>query len=564
MSRVWRIQLANLSLQIGFRHLDTTDWVASLHALENAASTDTLQAKRQRLKYALAADASSSYGSSIAPDCTVFVGGLPVSRQSDLTEDVGLQIDTASYQDNQLSFTRDRFDSINGSIARESDALVKPRRKFTFGEEELDLEDSMNHISSFASLADLLTTPSSSRRPSRVETIRSSAVPGVLQEATNQVINGAIDSIVNESFTGEENQGRFLQRVSSFLMNRNYDFQHVDLWVPTESEDDSGSGGRTRLTNAGSATIKNSALSSQVLGRLNEFGVYSKNFSFAPGFGMPGRVFSTRQPSWDSCLHQAGARMYGIQTALGLPIPSRIGTMVVALYSTSALVRDQEVEAECMDYFRKLQPVPRWRLSIEVAGDDPQEDAARPLLGRATNQVGTSSVCIIPTSPVSSVLEREPSNDAACQLNEQSLALLLGKYDSPENQSQAPTNEGPAESLMSLRLLLLRHPSCRTTVQSNQLFTIMSKYQTYVDLGCRETEIVQFIAKDLENSACANPTSVTNTTDFPSLESVCYQEDGPNPYLFSSAKAFSPALQYDEKSNAPRVVSEAAFKSPDI
>ena len=62
-----------------------------------------------------------------------------------------------------------------------------------------------------------------------------------------------------------------------------------------------------------------------------------------------------------------GARMYGIRTAVGLPVPASIATVVVVLYSTADLPRDITAENHCMNFFRQLNPTPKWHLSIEVA-----------------------------------------------------------------------------------------------------------------------------------------------------------------------------------------------------
>eukprot|EP00584_Thalassiosira_punctigera_P001286 CAMPEP_0172527674 /NCGR_PEP_ID=MMETSP1067-20121228/2308_1 /TAXON_ID=265564 ORGANISM="Thalassiosira punctigera, Strain Tpunct2005C2" /NCGR_SAMPLE_ID=MMETSP1067 /ASSEMBLY_ACC=CAM_ASM_000444 /LENGTH=152 /DNA_ID=CAMNT_0013311463 /DNA_START=358 /DNA_END=813 /DNA_ORIENTATION=- len=85
----------------------------------------------------------------------------------------------------------------------------------------------------------------------------------------------------------------------------------------------------------------------------HQFGMYSKNFSFSPGFGMPGRVFLSKIPSWENNLslrkpeqfaRVGGAKIYGVNTSLCLPIFTPIGTMVVAMYSTQNLARDMTWE----------------------------------------------------------------------------------------------------------------------------------------------------------------------------------------------------------------------------
>ncbi|KAL7484055.1 hypothetical protein ACHAW6_009765, partial [Cyclotella cf. meneghiniana] len=586
MSRVWRTQLANLCLQIGFRQLETTDWVASLNAIEHACSEETLEAKRKRLKYALSEDACAAAKSdfnTISPEFSasstnidgIFVGGLSVNRPSDLNaEDVGLQIDTASYQDSQSSLTEDRFVSMNGGIARESVTFLKTQRKFTFGEEELQL-DSMHPISSFASFADLLITPNSSRRQSKVESFScddlhddKNGMPLDMDQhplvdsqkpLSKQAIDGAIESIVEESFSTNEGQGKFLQKVSDFLIRSDFDFQHVDLWVPTEHTDAPLiSGGRIRLTNAGHITVRSSKISSRVVNRLNEFGVYSKNYSFAPGFGMPGRVFLSGMPSWENNLCEAkpehfsragGAKVYGVKTALGLPVPTTIGTIVVALYSTSVLSRDGQIEAECIDYFRKLQPVPRWHLCIDTASSDPEDGSPPRVLGTSYGLPCHSSAFIVPSSAASAPSGKEPCNAPTNSFNEQSLALLLGKYDTLDQESLLSSRHVKTGSLTSCRLLLLRHPSCRTVIESNHVCTILHKFQSYVNAKYNESDIACLIANDWKNLTVNTPLPA-NTAVFSRLESENYQGNGPNPDSFNPGEMFSPASHCSEKNNA--------------
>ena len=103
--------------------------------------------------------------------------------------------------------------------------------------------------------------------------------------------------------------------------------------------------------------------------------MYSKNFSFSPGFGMPGRAYLSRVPSWENNLtilkpeqfaRVGGAKIYGVNTSLYIPINTPIGTMVVAFYSTRNLSRDVLYEKKCIERLWKLKPEPKWKLTIDV------------------------------------------------------------------------------------------------------------------------------------------------------------------------------------------------------
>jgi hypothetical protein len=577
MSRVWRTQLANWSLQMDFHLLDTTQWVSSLNDIALVCSEDSPEEKRKRLKQALSEDANIS----------------PSRRSSFINE---LHINTVARRDSQFSPVQER-DNLDGSIVRESDAYHGSQRKFTFSEDEMQLETSIHQVSSFASLAALLTTPNASRRQSRADSIgcggsvaslaallttpnasrrqsradsigyggsttdKTALYGGILNEEKLLAqkpcaIDDVLDSVAEESFSGGEFQGHFLQKASIFIKERGFDFQHIDLWVPTSTEHNNMvNAAQVRLTNAGHVTIRSNKLPSYAAKRLNEFGVYSKNFAFSPGVGLPGRVFSSNKALWMNNLPRAnpdefarvgGSKVYGIRTAVGLPVSSSIGTMVVALYSTSDLTRDAKLEAECMNHFVRLQPIPKWRLCIDIASNETEDVIIPPTLGLSYIP-RSSSAYIVPSSPVS-----EHSAQATSQLNEQSLALLLGKYESMDQGYDFD---------VSLRLLLLRHPSCRTVVETSHVGTILNNYRSYIRANRSERDIIRQITNDWKQLSMTNVHPV-NISMYSSLTSGGFQVNGPNPDSFNPNKELHPDADCNGKTSGlePRVVSDSKFQ----
>lgn len=264
--------------------------------------------------------------------------------------------------------------------------------------------------------------------------------------------------------------------------------------------------------------------------------MYSKNFSFSPGFGMPGRVFVSRIPSWENNLSQmktdqfarvGGAKIYGVNTSLCLPIFTPVGTMVVALYSTQNLGRDMAWERKCMEYFWKLKPEPKWKLTIDVGLKTTPDDSndAPPSQAPNTspsNAPENSQAFVIPPSPKASKPSEQlklhqtlnpasieplkvsaaPAANTQCW-TEQSLALLLGKYMPLDRQSPGARrsenvigNQDVADSLMSLRLLLLRHSSCRTKVESRMVGIVMGKYHSYLRSNKQEHDLILSVVND--------------------------------------------------------------------
>ena len=483
MSRVWREQFEKLCLQVGFRLLDTTEWNASLKTVRNRHSEDSLEAKRKRLKYALSEDASAA-------------AGFGFDAGNSLSQELRSTLKKESHQANPSALVQDRLSNLE-STARDL------TREFEFRDEE----HAMHHVSSFGSLEDLLTCPINSRSQSKTgpepDDYNAQAdmewAGGAFNEeklhmpSSQQAIAGVIDSVVKSAFTEEKN-GKFLEKVSNFLNSTNLNFQHCDVWVPTECTDSGGIDGQVRLTNAGHITLKRSHDPSHIAKKLSEFGVYSKTFSFEPGSGLPGRVFASGQSIWMNNVHLSttqdfglvgGARIYGVRTAVGLHVPVSIGTLVVVLYSTADLVRDVNFENQCLNFFRQLNPTPKWHLSIDVADDEiegglkafqPQGQASAP-------QGFGSSACVIPPSPVS-----VSSKQSSSLSDEQSLATLLGNHSS--------SSDDVADNWMTLRFLLLRHPSCRSITETKQVSSIMNKYRSYIAKKYSDVDIARMITQD--------------------------------------------------------------------
>jgi hypothetical protein len=163
----------------------------------------------------------------------------------------------------------------------------------------------------------------------------------------------------------------FIARVVHYLQRHGLPFEHVDAWVPSFVPDGSAPmeafGAEDndkincRLCFAGCATTEMQVPANGGQGEtvcreeqfdLVSFGEYSQKFSFDVGCGLPGRVYSSGVPSWERGIHNApagqfercgGAKQWGIQTVLGVPIPSpTVGRMVVLFYSVHDRPRSQD------------------------------------------------------------------------------------------------------------------------------------------------------------------------------------------------------------------------------
>ena len=230
-----------------------------------------------------------------------------------------------------------------------------------------------------------------------------------------------------------------------------------------------------------------------------------------------------------------GASIYGVNTAFALPIMTPVGTMVAVLYSTENLPRNVVWEKKCVEFCKTLQPEPRWKLVIDVGLKDPSEgrnthvDTANYAESEKARTVsvetshGNSAAHVSPklsASNDSSIVPVSPLPAAKAALtsstmfanreepsyvwNEQSLALLLGKYMPLNSSSSTLTsltnmamgNSNLASDLVSLRLLLLRHSSCRSPLEVSLVDAIMKKYQAYIQARHTEYEIMNLVMND--------------------------------------------------------------------
>eukprot|EP00581_Thalassiosira_minuscula_P028419 CAMPEP_0183759960 /NCGR_PEP_ID=MMETSP0739-20130205/7428_1 /TAXON_ID=385413 /ORGANISM="Thalassiosira miniscula, Strain CCMP1093" /LENGTH=903 /DNA_ID=CAMNT_0025997831 /DNA_START=469 /DNA_END=3180 /DNA_ORIENTATION=+ len=622
ISRMWRTHLANFCLQISYLQLNTKEWFASLDAVDYIAMScnDTKQeARKKRMRSALTEDVNAAARTSqpltkdrtVSNDneavseisCTssekegVFVGGFPFQRLSSLNlkslgeeEEKSATLRVNADADPQY---RERTDSLSGSIPKESSAKLSSMRKFSF--EASVLEQSMKHSTSLSSFVELFTpelrpTKPPSRRSSSIDISAfpnnntengkneefevSSNKPQQDSEVDN-IIDEAIDSVLESSSVEKECQGLFLKEICKFLTESDSPFQHVDIWVPMDVSHSeivgkkhiggsstfatTSSPGVTgiiygqgqpesavRLSNAGYITARTVP---QIMNQLNEFGMYSKNFSFSPGFGMPGRVFLSRIPSWENNLsllkpeqfaRVGGAKIYGVNTALCLPIFTPIGTMVVSLYSTQNLSRDLAWEKKCMEYFWKLKPEPKWKLTIDVGlktSADDSQDVPPSQAPRYSPRITStkSQAYVIPPSPTISKSTQQPKSSSSStlnfpskvpledknnmtpatpQCNQQSLALLLGKYMPLDRESSSNgipghqmNNHDVASNLMALRLLLLRHSSYRSDAESKMIEVIMGKYRNYLAVGMKEHDVILSIVNEWKRLSVASSTA---------------------------------------------------------
>lgn len=152
-----------------------------------------------------------------------------------------------------------------------------------------------------------------------------------------------------------------IRKVLWYMQRYSVPFEHVDVWVPSftvgASPDSknllwSDQDQKCRLLFAGFGVTEvqipqdggtSLPMSPDEVFDFLSFGEYSEKFSFDVGCGLPGRVYVSGLASWEQGILNApqtqferlgGARQWGIQTVLGVPISSpNVGRVVICFYS---------------------------------------------------------------------------------------------------------------------------------------------------------------------------------------------------------------------------------------
>ena len=194
-------------------------------------------------------------------------------------------------------------------------------------------------------------------------------MPASNHTSENDDGNGFHNKNKRQRKSGRYYSSPFAGRVIQYMERHNVPFEHMDIWVPSFIPNSGGAAASAassdqncRLCYAGCATAETQVpvgggptipLSSQAVFDLTSFGEYSQKFSFDVGSGLPGRVYRSGISSWEQGIQnapsglferQGGAAQWGIQTVLGIPVPSpTVGRIVVVFYSRHDRQKDPEM-----------------------------------------------------------------------------------------------------------------------------------------------------------------------------------------------------------------------------
>jgi hypothetical protein len=523
MTKVWRTHFSNLCLQVDCNMLNASEWIASLEDMERRASQaeeKIRKARRRRMGLALKADIRTAQSG-------VFFADMPVKRPDTVksgkrakTEEVSSSFGLAGAGGSSSTLRSVTDASTGHSVASSTGQSVTTSDDGS----EADfiasmLEIGANHVG-FRSLA-----------PSEDFANMFDDLEG--EDPTMNLTHhpSAYHHVRN-------NCGPFLEEIVSYMETNNLPFEHVDVWVPSLPPKGQGKSGELRLFHAGHAT--RSDLDPALFCQMHEYGEYSVKFSFAPGVGLPGRVYATGVPSWECQIDKAdprlferagGAKVYGIKTALGIPLTtSVIGRMVVSMYSTINMQEDpamiQKVKADLAMY----APEPKWKLVVDLGTSMGSRSATQLSTSvahyehSAPGPVSRSSASV-PVNQLGLDLEAAPDSNLTSNMlfisNGSATPTSCGTDSKDENQLIATllgdhmplmgipaTGEGASSSsapdlafshFMSLRLLLLRSSGRRSLDENEMLDIIKKSFRGYsIDKRRSDKELAFLLARDWE------------------------------------------------------------------
>ena len=532
MTKLWRTHFSNLCLQVGYELLDARDWVASLEQMEGKASEaedHIRRARRRRMSIALRTDVGE------AANAGVFIGGMPA-------RDANMQpppVPSAAGVTATASSLPESFASATKMKREVSEVTVS----------DLDKQDNSNVDDDDEFLAALEMT-AQGEGPTRSRLASEDMDFGFIDDMVDPL---SMMPHLDDNPSSPGDCGPFLEEIGSYMETHNVPFQYADVWVPSFMGDNgqatsmNSDQSKLRLFPAGHAT--RSDMDATVRSQLNEFGSYTAHFSFEPGHGLPGRVYTNGVASWETRIHEAdpsvferagGASVYGIKTAVGIPLTAEgIGRIVVALYSTSDIEKDEAMLEKFIQDFKMWNPEPKWKLVIDLGSSSkanrqvmasavptqmvhythqkqdqgglkppPVESKSAPV--RRTSSVVSAASVTLPAAamPPATTTKMMCHQHASTKSDAASAGPVSGSMDDDLEQKIAclfgdhmPSQESSAAALlphfMSLRLMLLRVRERRSAEENEKLDILKRSFEGYSKDNRRSgSDLACLLAKD--------------------------------------------------------------------
>ncbi len=471
LSMHWRSCLSDLCVQVGYVHLHGTSFIESLEEFERLAANaeeSMRNVRRRRL-------AENYLPSSSLP-----------SKTKTTTSKPSLKIELFRSNGGDTRITVDEDFPADISVTFDEPGMGDISH---FGCNELDPDNLDNLHDSFTNFmqSEELEESRLATKPSRCFSIKKTP------------------------------ENPFMEIIAEYLEQLDLPFQHADTWVPSFVNNDDCE--EVRLIHAGAVTRRDQ--DGERWAAFENFGEYSKGFSFAPGKGLVGRVYSTGRTMWEHGLNKldpkfflraGGAEEYGVRTAVGIPFPTPgVGLMVVILYSCNHIPEDILLANQFAQELRRYAPAPKWKLVVEMTdtssskcSDGSQNSLHRKVSINDFSPPGEDVFWGMSQNPSamplgkdemdSSLVTPRDTNDNDDDSRE--IVSLIGEQLAVQSES---TFEDPSlfQQLMRIRLMLLRPSNRRSAEENDRIDILKNSYKSYSARGLRSgKELVALLAQE--------------------------------------------------------------------
>jgi bHLH-MYC and R2R3-MYB transcription factors N-terminal len=282
----------------------------------------------------------------------------------------------------------------------------------------------------------------------------------------------------------------FMDVIADYLESQNLPFQHADTWVLSHAV-----GAEPKLINAGAVTRRDQ--DGERWSAFENFGVYSSKFTFAPGKGLVGRVFASRQTMWEYGINKldpqfflraGGAEEYGVRTAVGIPLSSVTGMMVVVLYSCNHIPEDLLMASQFEQELSQYSPAPKWKLVVDlknaplprepkttVSGSMSESRSHSPdsFLGLDLDATGEERPHACRVSPPST-----PRDGHSTDHDESEIISLIGDQLASDSEGAFEDPE-TFHYLLKMRLMLLRPANRRSDEENEKVELLRISYKDH-------------------------------------------------------------------------------------
>lgn len=397
LAKQWRTHFYNICLQIGYPNVQEKPWNASLQELEKRATrAEEVVRSIRRRKMGLSPQYENV--SFVNPNPNPVFDFTKADHQTGNDHRINdLATTNASIVSNDQKSRSISHGSSIGSTEQKS------RRLSSSEEEGLNISHDSERINNFntisqhgrpRSLSTDISISSVGHKTGRNRSFSEDfdALLDVLTEETTEVDDASrrgntnTNTAVDRNTTVDKNPklasnfcGPLLLSIVKYMESNNLPFQHVDLWVPSFSSGENKGPSKSvdidqlSLYHAGFNSRRD--ISNEMTRMLQEFGVYSSYFSFEPGKGLPGRVYASGVASWECGVHDKdptdfarveGAELYGVKTALAIPLNSAmVGRIVVLLYSCDNIPENTSLARDIATELTKYSLEPKWKLVLD-------------------------------------------------------------------------------------------------------------------------------------------------------------------------------------------------------